>query len=348
MTGAKGEGTISGMRTKLAVLLGVLTVLFGLPVGFFLWMTAVPGSSFAGPLPPITADQIALAGRLRMDVTAIASEPHNVAHPAALERAALYLEGRLRGLGYVVQPQVYTAGGQQVRNIEAVIDPASTNAQTLVIGAHYDSYGDAPGANDNGSGAAAVLELARQLADLRGRAATRIRLVLFVNEEPPFFQTGQMGSLVYARRLAASGESVRGMLSLETMGYYSDAPGSQHYPFPLDLRYPDTGDFIAFAGTLSSRGFVRRTVGAFRDKVPFPSEGGAAPALLQGIDWSDHWAFGEVGIPALMVTDTAPFRYPHYHSPADTPDKVDYDRLARVVSGLARVIRTWATQAPAA
>jgi len=324
-------------------MLGVITVLFGLPIGFFLWMTSVPGTSFAGPLPPLTAAQTAIARQLRADVTAIASEPHNVAHPEALERAAAYLEGRLRALHYSVQPQVFAAGGQQVRNLEVVIEPANAAAQTLVVGAHYDSFGDAPGANDNASGAAAVLELARQLADLRGLAAIRIRLVLFVNEEPPFFQTDLMGSLVYARRLSQSGETVRGMLSLETIGYYSDAPGSQHYPFPLDLRYPDIGNFIAFAGTLSSRSFVRGTVGAFRDTAHFPSEGGTAPALLQGIDWSDHWSFGEVGIPALMVTDTAPFRYPHYHAVADTPDKLDYERLARVVEGLGRLVRGWAT-----
>lgn len=323
------------------MLLGVIAVLLGLPVGFFLWMTSVPGSSWAGPLPSLTAEQAQIAGHLRADVAAIASEPHNVAHPAALERAAAYLEGRLRALGYPVQRQPFQAGGQQVRNLEVVIEPASADAETLVVGAHYDSYGNAPGANDNGSGTAAVLELARLLADLRARAALRVRLVLFVNEEPPFFQTEQMGSLVYARRLAGSGERVRGMWSLETLGYYRDAAGSQHYPFPFDLRYPETGNFLAFVGTLSARGFVRRAVGDFRRLAPFPSEGGTAPGFVQGIDWSDHWAFGEVGIPALMVTDTAPFRYPHYHAAADTPDRLDYERLARVVDGLARLIRGW-------
>jgi Zn-dependent M28 family amino/carboxypeptidase len=323
-------------------LFGVIAVLFGLPAGFFLWMTSVPGTAFAGPLPAMTPALAESAARLRADVTAIASGPHNVAHPEALEHAALHIEGRLLALGYRVERQFFQAGGRQVRNIEAVIAPAAANAETLVVGAHYDSYGTAPGANDNGSGTAAVLELARRLADLRGRSALRIRLVLFVNEETPYFQTEQMGSLVYARRLAASGETVRGMLSLETMGYYSDAPGSQHYPFPLDLRYPDTGNFIAFVGTLSARTFVRGTVGDFRASAPFPSEGGTAPAFVQGIDWSDHWAFGQVGIPALMITDTAPFRYPHYHAAADTPDKLDYARLARVVDGLAALIRGWA------
>lgn len=321
----------------------MIVVLFGLPVGFFLWMTAVPGESWAGPLPPMTPAQTEIAGQLRADVAAIASEPHNVAHPEALERAATYLEGRLQGLGYQVQRQPFQAGGREVRNLEAVVEPANPAAETLVVGAHYDSYQNAPGANDNGSGVAGVLELARQLADMRGRAAIRIRLVLFVNEEPPFFQTEQMGSLVYARHLAGSGEKVMGMLSLETLGYYSDAPGSQHYPFPLDLHYPDTGNFAAFVGTLSARGFVRRSIAAFRDAAPFPSEGGTAPGFVQGIEWSDHWSFGQVGIPAAMVTDTAPFRYPHYHSVADTPDKIDYGRLARVAEGLGRGIRGWAT-----
>ena len=184
-----------------------------------------------------------------------------------------------------------------------------------------------------------MIELARSLADLRGKAALRLRLVLFVNEEPPWFQTPLMGSVVYAARLKRSGEPVRGMISLETLGYYSDRPGSQHYPWPLGMLYPDTGNFVAFVGTTGSRGFIRSTVGSFRSVARFPSVGGAAPGFVQGVDWSDHWSFAGEGMPALMVTDTAPFRYPWYHSTADTPDKVDYDRLARVVVGLERTIR---------
>jgi Zn-dependent M28 family amino/carboxypeptidase len=179
------------------------------------------------------------------------------------------------------------------------------------------------------------------LADLRGKAAMRIRLVLFANEEPPFFQTDRMGSLAYARRLAATGEHVAAMFSLETLGYYSDAPGSQRYPFPLDMLYPRTGDFVAFVGTVASRPLVRKAVGAFRAQARFPSVGGTAPDFVQGIDWSDHWAFEQAGVPALMITDTAPFRYPWYHDVKDTPDKVDYQRLARVVAGIGRVIRNW-------
>lgn len=308
-----------------------------------LWMTSVPGHSHAGALPRLDAGQVRLASKLEEHVRAVASVPHNVGHPQDLERAAVYIETVLAGMGYEVHRQAFPAAGQQVRNIEVVIEPGSAQASTLVIGAHYDSFANAPGANDNGTGTAAVIELARLLADLRGKSPHRIRLVLFVNEEPPFFKTEFMGSLVYARRLKQSGERVQAMLSLETLGFYSDREHSQHYPAPLGLFYPNKGNFVAFVGLTSSRGLVRKTVGSFRRVTRFPSEGGTAPGFVQGIDWSDHWSFEQVKIPALMLTDTAPFRYPHYHSSADSPDKVDYARLARIVSGLERLIRTWAS-----
>jgi hypothetical protein len=326
-------------------ILGALGLFAALAVAAVLWMTAVPGRSHAGPLPPLTPDQAALAARLREHVRAVASGPHNLAHPEELERAALHIEAALEGMGYAVRRQPFSAAGREVRNIEAVVEPAAAaGAKTLVVGAHYDSYLHAPGANDNGTGVAGVLELAGLLADLRGKASLRIRLALFVNEEPPFFKTELMGSLVYARRLKASGEPVVGMLALETLGFYSDAERSQRYPPPLGLLYPGRGDFVAFVGLVSSRALVRRTVAAFRALAPFPSVGGTAPGFIPGVDWSDHWSFERVGIPAVMVTDTALYRYPHYHTPADSPEKVDYERLARVVSGLERVIRRWAQE----
>jgi hypothetical protein len=344
MIGGSGKRAIG---VRLLTLLIVFAVLIALPVGAVLWMTAVPGRSHAGALPPLTPDQARLAARLQDHVRAVASVPHNVGYPDELERSASYIERVLGGLGYEIQRQPFGAAGQEVRNIEVVIEPASADARTLVVGAHYDSCCAAPGANDNGTGTAGVIELARLLADLRGQSSLRIRLVLFVNEEPPFFKTDLMGSLVYARRIKRSGEPVMGMVSLETIGYYSDEENSQRYPPPLGLLYPTTGNFVAFVGLTSSRSFVRRTVASFRALAAFPSVGGTAPGAIPGIDWSDHWSFEQVGVPALMVTDTAPFRYPYYHSTADTPDKVDYERLARVVSGLERVIRSWALAPPA-
>jgi len=278
----------------------------------------------------------------REHVQVIGSRPHNVAYQRELEQAALYIEEVLASLGYQLRRQTYEADGLEVRNIEVMIEPATAAAETLVLGAHYDSYLFAPGANDNATGVAAVLELARLLRDLRNRSPLRIRLVLFVNEEPPFSHSELMGSLVYARALNRSGEPVLGMMSLETLGCYTDAENSQNYPWPLGLLYPSTGNFVAFVGLVSSRGFVRRTVETFRGLVPFPSVGGTAPGFIPGIDWSDHWSFEQVGIPALMITDTALYRYPYYHTIEDTPDKVDYDKLARIVAGLAAVVRQWA------
>jgi Zn-dependent M28 family amino/carboxypeptidase len=167
----------------------------------------------------------------------------------------------------------------------------------------------------------------------------RLRLVLFVNEEPPYFQTPDMGSHRYARMLADRKEPVAAMMSLETLGFYSDRPGSQAYPPPFGLFFPDRADFIAFVGMPGSRDLVHRAIGSFRRHAAFPTIGGVAPGAIAGIDWSDHWSFVQHGFPAIMITDTAPFRYPHYHRQSDTPDKVDYGRLARVTKGLERVIR---------
>lgn len=333
----EGNG-LGRYKSRLLALL-IVGLLFGAPIVAVRWMTSVPGESYAGKLPPLTKSQIELADRMRGHVVSVASVPHNVAHVTELGGVATYIETQLSQMGYPVRSQNFHAGGQRVRNLEVIVEPAQKDAPTLVVGAHYDSFSDAPGANDNGSGVAALIELARDFRDLRGKSNLRLRLVWFTNEEPPFFQESGMGSLVYAKWLRKSGERVSGMYSLETMGFYSDAPGSQHYPFPLNLLYPNTGNFIAFVSTTASRDLVRDTIGTFRRQARFPSVGGTAPGAIQGIDWSDHWAFERQGFPALMVTDTAPFRYRFYHTTADTPDKLDYERLARVVDGLEHVIR---------
>jgi Zn-dependent M28 family amino/carboxypeptidase len=301
------------------------------------WMTAMPGRSFAGPFDTLSADERDLAARLRVHVVAIASRERNLEHPEAYEAAATYLEGALAEPGHGVRRQPFEVGGRPARNLEVEIAGSGLSAGVIVIGAHYDSVRGSPGANDNGSGVAATVELARLLADWRPRHAWRF--VLFANEEPPWFHTESMGSAVYARAARQRGEHIVAMFSLETLGYYSDAPGSQHYPFPLNLVYPDRGDFVAFVGNLAGGGLVRETLAAFREHASFPSDGVAAPGWLPGIDWSDHWSFWREGWPALMITDTAPYRYPHYHTRRDTPDKVDYDRLARVVKGLEATFR---------
>jgi Peptidase family M28 len=305
------------------------------------WYTLVmPGRPHSGPLPPLSQGERALAVTMRGYVEAVASRPHNTAFPRELEASARQIEATLRSFGYTPTAQKFTAAGVEVRNIDVLIEPPSGDAKnitTLVVGAHYDSAGDAPGANDNGSGVAALLILARELRQHPLRA-TRLRLVFFVNEEPPHFKTPTMGSLVYARALAATGERVRGMISLETLGSYSDQKGSQTYPPPLGYLLPDTGNFVAVVGDMSARALAADVTRRFRDGTAFPSLGGVAPGSLPGITWSDHWSFGEFKIAAVMITDTAVFRYPHYHLTTDTPDKLDYERLARVTAGLVRVV----------
>jgi Zn-dependent M28 family amino/carboxypeptidase len=175
---------------------------------------------------------------------------------------------------------------------------------------------------------------------MRNGTYTRtLRFVLFVNEEPPFYLGDDMGSRRYVRQIKARGDTVVGMFSLETIGYYSDEPGSQRYPAPLAAFYPDTGNFIGFVANFASRAWLREAIGAFRRHAQFPSEGVAAPTFIPGIDWSDHRSFWEASYPALMITDTALFRYPDYHLASDTPEKIDYDRLARVVTGLQGMLR---------
>ena len=307
-------------------------------IAALLWyMVATPGRSWSGPLPPLSEDDRALRDRLQAHVGAIASHEHNVWTLAALEAAARYIEAHLAEAGHAVRREEYRSDGTPVRNLIAEIKGATRADEIVIVGAHYDSVRGAPGANDNGSGVAAVLELARAL---RGWQPARTwRLALFVNEEPPFFKSGEMGSQVHAAGARARNERIVGMFSLETIGYYSDAPGSQHYPFPFGLFYPQRGDFLAFVANLHSRALLHKTIAAFRSHARFPSEGVAAPAWIPGVDWSDQASFWAAGFHALMVTDTAPYRYPHYHTKRDTPDKVDYERLARVVRGLEQAFR---------
>jgi hypothetical protein len=298
--------------------------------------------------PGAAVSQPSLASRLRTHVTAIASSEHNTSTPAKLEEAARYIENTLKTEGYAIRRQEYQAGGQKVRNIEvsvANVAPNKKPARIFIVGAHYDSAPGAPGANDNGSGTAAVLELARLLKAMRPSQGTEVKFVFFVNEEPPWFRGEEMGSVQHARKMHDEGQHVEGALVLETIGWYSQRRNSQQLPPGLEGRYPDTGNFIAFVGTLESSRLVQDALSAFRAASDFPAHGLAAPAYVQGVTLSDHASYNRFGYPAIMITDTAFMRYPYYHTAEDTPDKLDYDSTARVVQGLARTITALAAGA---
>jgi Zn-dependent M28 family amino/carboxypeptidase len=300
----------------------------------------MPGQSFSGPLPALTEAQKALSAELKADVTHLAKTigHRDTDHPENLAKAADYIEQQLTRAGLKVTRHPYDVAGQSCVNLDAEIRGKDKPDQIVLIGAHYDSVRGAPGANDNASGVAAVLALARRLAKEPPPVRT-LRFAAFVNEEPPYFQTNDMGSLVYAKACKARGENIVAMLTPETIGCYSDAEGSQHYPAPFSSFYPSKGNFIAFVGNVGSAALVKRIVGRFRNDVRFPSEGAALIGSIEGVGWSDHWSFWQCGFPGVMVTDTAPFRYAHYHTMQDTPDKLDYDRTARVVEGLGVVVR---------
>jgi Zn-dependent M28 family amino/carboxypeptidase len=288
--------------------------------------------------PPGSGDGCdALVTELRRDIAVLAEEigPRHAWRPAALDRAAEHIAGELSAAGHEVRSEVYHLRGQAFRNLVVEVPGGD---EIALVGAHYDtvSGGACPGANDNGSGVAAVLALARRFAGARpGRT---LRFVLFANEEPPFFLTEGMGSRVHARRARERGEHVAAMLSLETIAYYSDEPGSQRYPPMLARFYPTTGNFLAFVGNLRSRSLVREACAAFRRGSELPVESAALPSWLPGVGWSDHWSFWKEGWRAAMVTDTAPYRYPWYHADGDTLDRLDLDRMALAVKGLEAVV----------
>ena len=323
------------LRIELAVLAALVAF-----IAFAVWfVAAMPGERHRGPLPPLSGEDRQLAENLKAHVIAVASEEHNVLHPQALERSSRYIEETLAGFGYAVARQEFETAGVKVRNLEAARTGSGEGRRLVVVGAHYDSAQGAAGADDNGSGVAALIELARALREFEPREGMEIRFVFFVNEELPWFGTEHMGSNRHAEGLARVGKEVVAMLSLETIGWYSSAPGSQHYPFPFNLLYPSTGDFIGFVANPRSRALVRRIVGSFRRHAAFPSEGAVGLESIRGISWSDQWSYWRRGWPAVMVTDTALYRNPHYHSLTDMPETLDYESLARVVKGLEGVVR---------
>lgn len=280
-----------------------------------------------------------LARNLERHVRAIASVEHNTAHPAALEASARYIEATLAGFGLQVHRQEFRAGSHAVRNLEVILGGAGDAARRVyIVGAHYDSAPGAPGANDNGSGSAALLELARRFKDMVLPAGAELRLVFYVNEEPPWFLGPDMGSMRHAQRMREQLQAVKGVWILETIGHYSTQRNSQRYPPGLEQRFPDTGDFLAIVSTTQATALVERTLAAFKAASDFPAQGLAAPASTGGVTLSDHTPYLRHGFPALMLTDTAFMRYPHYHTAQDTPDKVDYASVARIVEGLTKAL----------
>jgi len=296
-------------------------------------LLAFVAQPFVKPLQP--SHRIAVyPANLEAHVRALSQRfhPRSVAHPANVEAAADYVRNQMRAAGASVREQIYLHEGERHRNLVARFGP--DRGPLLVIGAHYDSHGDTPGADDNASGVAGLIELARLfVAQPPPRA---VELVAYAAEEPPHFRTQGMGSWQHARALQAAGIEIDLMIALEMIGTFRDDPASQRYPVPgLGLLYPSQGDFIAVVGHPTHWRATRALKASMRGAAPLPVHSINAPPALAGVDFSDHWSYWQHGMPALMVTDTAFYRNEQYHRAGDTADRLDYRRMGEVVIGVA-------------
>jgi hypothetical protein len=283
---------------------------------------------------PVSEERI----RETVDVLCNRFFPRNYRHPEILDQAAEWIAQRFRDAGLPVSFQEYTLAEGTYRNVVARREGSDPAAGVTVLGAHYDAYSDLPGADDNASAVAALLELA---ATLPVQVPERtLYLVAFCTEEPPFFGSEDMGSFRFARKLRDDGIEVDLMVSIEMVGYFTDEPGSQRFPLPgLGLLYPNRGDFLAVVGDLTSGQAIRTVKTRMRSAGEIPVYSFRGPAAVPGIDWSDHWGFRRLGMPAVMVTDTAFMRNPNYHTDGDTPDTLDYPRMVKVVRSLHGIVR---------
>lgn len=258
----------------------------------------------------------------------------------SLKKTADYLTGELSSFGYETERQPFLFRGHTYENLIAERRGESSPEKILIIGAHYDTVRTTYGADDNASGIAGLLGLARGLAG--SRLSKTVRFAAFGLEEPPVYRTRSMGSYHYARGLYQKREQIEGMICLEMIGYFSDREGSQQYPLPfMSLKFPSAGNFIALVGNLRSRRFTRGMAKNFRKNTGLPVVTLNAPSIVIGIDFSDHWSFGKFGYHAFMVTDTAFYRNPNYHAPTDLPGTLDYVRMEKVVEGLRGAVKQW-------
>lgn len=288
-------------------------------------------------LPPLTSEDKVLLEELKQRVYRLAGEigERNFLKPVGLLKAMADFETVWRDAEYDVQSQEYFVGRDMFTNLWVEI-PGSKNPEEIVIlGAHYDTVPGTPGADDNGTAVAAMMTMS--LHARKWKPEKTLRFVAFANEEPPYFMTPNMGSMVYARQCRKNNDKIVGMLCLEMLGYYSDEEFSQQNIHGL---LPNVGNFIGLVGNPESEALIRRAAQTFESKANFPMVAAAVPqSVSEMAGFSDHWSFWQFDYPAFMFTDTGPMRNPHYHLPSDTPDTIDYDRYTRVVKGVREVLK---------
>ncbi len=331
--------------------------------GCWLWKSVVLGAAVSGAVSSLGCAGDAVGARSGSNAERLMEMPmperlrHHVevlcadgpggrtrAQPEAYARAASYIEETLRGAGFAEVEREYVPGYEGLAP-NLIVELAGEGAadEMVVIGAHYDNIEETPGADDNASAVSVTLELARDHLR-RHRAGDRdertVRYAFFTNEEMPYFSTGDMGSQHHANSARERGEEITAMISVEMVGYFSDEPGSQRYPTGVELPgLPDRGNFIAIVTRLEDAGLERRIAASFGEASELPIVPAALPTFVRGVTHSDHASFWRADYPAAMLTDTSFLRNPHYHMPTDTPDTLDYERMAEVYEGMLAVVR---------
>ena len=276
--------------------------------------------------------------RLKVHVSTLSRtfHPRDWEHPVNLSKCADYITTQFANAGAAVESQEFKVQGKRYRNVIGRFGVGK--GSKVVVGAHYDACGDTPGADDNASGIAALIELAY----LAGTNAPQreVELVAYVLEEPPFFRTSHMGSAIHAESIASEKSNITGVIVLEMVGCFSDAKGSQSYP-SLMLRafYPSRGNFIAVAGRWDQGDWIKAVKVGMQGATSLPVYSIRAPAALPGIDFSDHINYWPYGIKAAMITDTSFYRNKDYHESGDTPERLDYDRMSKVVVAVFEMLR---------
>jgi hypothetical protein len=320
-------------------------IFFLIVLGTWKWM--MPSSNQGMNIPELSSQEAGLATRLESHVQILSEEigERNLFKTGTMNLTVNWIQEYLTTIGYQPEIQNYELKSRHrfyddgiSINIVAEVPGTGQPEDIIVMGAHYDSVSRSPGANDNASGVSVLLSLAEYFNEKPQNKT--VRFVTFANEEPPFFKTRDMGSFAYAERSKNRGENIISMIALDGLGYYSDEPGSQTYPFPgIGLFYPKKANFIGFVTRFSDMDLLKKVTGAFREAATIPSEAAALPGFIPGVSWSDHWSFWQHDYSALLVTDTLLFRDREYHTPDDTPDRLDYERMARVSVGLRNVVK---------
>lgn len=321
-----------------------LLVLFLLFIGFIFWAKSMPGSSFSGNTPSLTESQSLLSKKYENQILYLAKSPRNIKYKDHFNDVQKFILDEFKAENIKVNIQQYTLNNTDFSNFEVTIpnekDIRLDNKEVIIIGAHYDTFLDSPGADDNGTGVVILMELAKRFAKKFDSNKYVLKFVLFTNEEPPYFNTKDMGSAIYAFKAKEANININGMYSLEMLGFYSSEEDSQDYPFYLKPFFPEKGNFVAFVSNVHSRDLTKNSINAFRQEAKIPSEGVTAPEnYVSGIDFSDNKPFYWFGYKALMITDTAFFRNHNYHKHTDQNNTLNYSKMAQVTDYLELMFR---------